>query len=328
MNAHIAMPGTSVVNMRAFDPEIVGSIFTRVDVSWPKDARAKFIVSSMGDLSLIRSKHRASNSKSRRLERHMTDGEDGQYFACMPLQGGVEIRHLNRNGNGHDCIVKSHHLTLLNTREEYEIAMSDELDAIWLRVPGKLLRAHAISVDDVLGKPLDIQSGLGCVAKQMMYGAVANNHHLKDRGARIFSQSLLSFLGEVINANLSAGQQTTSSGRRKILKRAQDFIDEHLHDEDLSPMQIAQGIGISARYLSEIFAAEGTSPMRWVRKRRLEMCRMELERKGGGQQLICEIAYSMGFTNVSSFNRAFKAHFGLSPRDLIARTSGASLRVN
>lgn len=322
MNVSIRETEPSVINMRAFDPDIIGSIFTRVDLSWSKDARAKFVISSLGDLSVVRSIHSASNSISRRLERHMTDGDLGDYFACIPLNGAMEIRHLNRDHNGgRNSNVKTNHLTILNTKEEYEIAMSDTMDAIWLRVPAKLLQAHAISVDDLLGRPLDIQGGLGLMAKQMLCGAVADDTRFTDRSARILSQSLLCFLGEVINSNLNLGGRASSQGRRKILKRAQDFIEEHILDDDLSPLQIAQGVGISSRYLSEIFAAEGASPMRWVRKRRLEMCRMELERKNGGQQLICEIAYSMGFTNVSSFNRAFKAHFGHSPRDLLAQNS-------
>lgn len=310
--------GTTVVNMRSFDPDIVGSIFTRVDLSWSRDARAKFVVSSLGDLSLIRSSHTASNSRSRRLERHMTDKDNGYYFACLPLSGEMQIRQLgSQRASERDCTVTANHVTLVKTNEEYEIAMSDTLDALWLRVPADLLRSHALSIDEMLGRPLDIQGGLGLVAKQMMYGAVADDTHLTERGARIFSQSLLSFLGEVITSNMAADRAATSRGRRMILKRAQDYIEEHIHDDELSPMQIAQGVGISARYLSEIFAAEGSSPMRWVRQRRLELCRMELERRNGGDQLICEIAYSMGFTNVSSFNRAFKAQFGHSPRDLM-----------
>lgn len=327
MNVHVgntgAKAGTSIVNMRSFDPDIVGSIFTRVDLNWSKNAHAKFVVSPLGELSLIRSMHEANESVSRRLERHMSDEDEGHYFACMPLVGGVEVRR-----NGRENQVQTHHLTLLNTNEEYEIAMSDTLDAIWLRIPAKLLRAHAISVDDVLGRPLDVQGGLGLVAKQMMYGAIADQNELSDRGSRIFSHSLLSFLGEVVNSNLGAERLSTTRGRRKILERAQEFIEEHLHDDELNPARIARGTGISARYLSEIFAAEGTSPMRWVRQRRLELCRMELERQTGGQQLICEIAYSVGFTNVSSFNRAFKAHFGHSPRDLLAHKSTDLKRVS
>ena len=328
MNMSVGALGTSVVKMRSFDPDVIGSIFTRVDMTWSRDARAQFVVSTLGDLSLIRSTHTASNSRSRRLERHITDEDQGYYFACLPLEGGVEIHRKNNGcGSNRDLRVHNSHLTLVNTNEEYEIAMSDRFDAIWLRVPAKLLRAHSIAVDDMLGRPLDIRDGLGRVAKQMMYGAVAEDNPMTERGARIFSQSLLSFLGEVINSNVSLDGASSSRGRRKILERAQEYIEEHIHDEELSPQAIAQGIGISSRYLSEIFAAEGTSPMRWVRKRRLELCRMELERQNGGQQLICEIAYSVGFTNVSSFNRAFKAHFGHSPRDLLAQKQASRDRV-
>ena len=135
-------------------------------------------------------------------------------------------------------------------------------------------------------------------------------------------------IGEVITSTVQPGPAASNRGRRMILERARRYIDDHLDDDELSPLAIANGIGISARYLSEIFAAEGTSPMRWVRKRRLEMCRMELERNEGRQQLICEIAYSMGFANVSSFNRAFKSQFGYSPREVMAHGAAGSRKDN
>ncbi len=328
MKASTTKTGSSVVSMRAFDPDIVGSIFTRVDMAWSKGATAQFVVRDLGDLSLIRSMHRASGSRSRRLERHMT-GDEGHYFACMPLHGSLEVQHLNREcGQGQTGVIKHQQMALVNTNEEYEIAMSDELDAIWLRIPTGLLRAHAISVDDLLGCPIDVQTGLGLMAKQMLQAALEEETALSDRCARVFSQSLVSFLGEVVTAKLTSDSASSTRGRRMILMRAQEFINEHIYDDDLDPATIAKGVGISTRYLSDIFAAEGLSPMRFVLQRRLELCRMELERQGSGQQLICEIAYSMGFTNVSSFNRAFKAHFGQSPREFIAKKSGTPKRLN
>lgn len=329
MNNPAGTPGTSVIKMRSFDPAIIGSIFTRVDMSWSKDARAKFVVSPVGDLSLIRSMHKATNSKSRRLERHMTDEDEGHYFACLPMAGGVEIQYAAKsNKTPKACELKAGQLGLVKTKEEYEINMSDTLDALWLRIPAKLLRSHAICVDDAVGRPLDMNSGLGHVAKKMMYGVVSEGLDLPDRSGRVLSQSLLSFLGEIISSSVTDEVTVATRGRRKILERAQAFIEEHIHDDELNPALIARGIGISSRYLSEIFAAEGTSPMRWVRKRRLEMCRMELERQNGGQQLVCEIAYSMGFTNVSSFNRAFKAHFGHAPRALLSQKATGGQKPN
>lgn len=323
MNAIVNEAGASVFHMGAYNHEMIKSIFNQVDVSWPKDARAKFVVSSMGELSLIRSTHSTRNSISRRLDRHIVEENKEYYYACLPLEGRLNIRHLGR-----DCTLERGALTLLTSNEEYEIEMSDILDAIWLRIPTRLLQSHAISVDEVLGRELDVRHGLGFVAKQMMYGVLNDRRQLSPRGAKVLSQSLLSFLGEVIDSSLYDDIPISSSGRRKILSRAREFIEEHIYDDEINPQLIAQGIGISSRYLSEIFAADGTSPMRWVRKRRLEMCRMELEKQSGGQKLICEVAYSMGFTNISSFNRAFKAHFGHSPRDLLAQKSNSAKKLN
>ena len=87
---------------------------------------------------------------------------------------------------------------------------------------------------------------------------------------------------------------------------------------------VANGIGISRRYLSQIFAAEGSSVMRWVQRRRLERCRLALQANLIELKTIQEIAYSVGFANISSFNRAFKAQFGCSPRAMMdARPAGA-----
>lgn len=278
------------------------------------------MVSQLGDLSLIRSTRSANGSRSRRLERHIADDDARHIFVCMPLAGDITVHeHGQTHARARTHRIGNDHLALLDSDHEYETAMSDELDAIWLRIPENLfsanvLPADVLPADDMFWKPLAANRGLGFIAKRMMQDATAEDAQLGGRGARMFGQSLVSFLGEVVNTQLQPEGAAMSRGRRKILERARDYIEEHIHEEDLTPAAIAKGIGISPRYLSEVFAAEGSTPMRWVRTRRLELCRMELERQGAGQQRICEIAYSMGFTNVSSFNRAFKAQFGCSPR--------------
>jgi len=305
--------GNTVIQMGGFEPETIATLFTRVDMSWPEDSRARFVVARPGDLALVRSVHSTTKSSSRRLERHMTDADSQYHFACLPLEGHVHIKHLGR-----DCELGRGTLGIIKTSEEYVIEMSDYLDAIWLRIPTKIMNSHAVSTDQALARPLDAARGLGYSAQQLMCGVLTEGNEFTPRGARLFAQSLVGFIGELVNSTLHDGASASSQRRHKILARARDFIEEHLSDDELSPQFIAQGMGISARYLSDIFAAEGTSPMRWVQQRRLERCRMEIEKRGAGQQLICEIAYSMGFANVSSFNRAFKAHYGRSPSDLMA----------
>src|SRR5258708_5307428 len=108
-------------------------------------------------------------------------------------------------------------------------------------------------------------------------------------------------------------------GPRRTWERACDYAERHLGDENLSPARIADAVGISTRYLSELFASQGTTTMEWVARRRLESCRAALESQSWAPGIITEIAFRSGFGNISSFNRSFKEAFGLAPRKVMRR---------
>ena len=55
--------------------------------------------------------------------------------------------------------------------------------------------------------------------------------------------------------------------------------------------------------------------MKSVWKQRLAMCRRDLSAPALRSRSIGEIAYAWGFSNVSHFSRAFKAEFGIGPRE-------------
>jgi AraC-like DNA-binding protein len=319
MNTAAGTIGNTVVHMPTFEPQTIKALFTNLDVSSAKEINARFVASQLGELSLIRSIHSSRHCSSRRLQRHMSERDSHYFFACLPLEGGLEIRHFGRS-----CSLRRGSLGFVATKEEYVIQMSDYLDALWLRMPAPMLRSHVISMDELLGCSLDISTGIGFAAMALMHASITEGNELSSRGAHLIAQSLLGFIGELANSALRNEAAPSTLHRRKILARARDYIEEHLSDETLSPQDIARGIGVSLRYLSELFAAEGSSAMRWVQKRRLERCRMELERHGIGHQPIREVAYSMGFANVSSFNRAFKSYYGRSPRSLMQTRNGAA----
>jgi AraC-like DNA-binding protein len=311
-----AEPGArrpSVVEMPTYAPETISRLFINLEVDSAERINSRFLVSPMGELSLIRSSHISRNCVSRRLQRHMTDGDSSYFFACAPLQGQLRIQHFGRS-----CLLKCGDLGFVTTDEEYVIEMSDTLDALWLRIPATLLLSHVAGMKDVVGRTIDVSRGIGVAATELMLVSSRTSDDLGDRAARLVGQSILGFIGELVNSTQPGDLSQSTAYRRKILGRAMDFVEQHLGDEALNPEAIAHGIGIGRRYLSQIFAAEGLSAMRWVLQRRLERCRMEIERCGLGSVPIHEIAYRFGFSNISSFNRAFKAHFGCSPRLLFS----------
>jgi len=101
----------------------------------------------------------------------------------------------------------------------------------------------------------------------------------------------------------------------------QDFILQHLHEDDLSPTRIAEANHISLRYLHMLFQRNDVTVSGWVLDRRLHACQQALTDPAYNRQRISEIAFRWGFNSTSHFCRTFKEKYGASPGD-VRRTSG------
>jgi AraC-like DNA-binding protein len=95
---------------------------------------------------------------------------------------------------------------------------------------------------------------------------------------------------------------------------ALDHIAAHFQDPELSLEIAAQCQGISPRYLQRLMASSGTSFTEHVNELRLQRAFELLTEPHDSAQRISDIALEVGFSDVSHFNRLFRARFGDSPR--------------
>ncbi|MNY63185.1 Transcriptional activator FeaR [compost metagenome] len=77
---------------------------------------------------------------------------------------------------------------------------------------------------------------------------------------------------------------------------------------------------MSVAYLHRILRAGGLSVESFIFDQRLDKCRELLLDPRHRHRGIGELAYQVGFTHPSHFSRLFKSRFGMTPRDLRART--------
>jgi len=105
-----------------------------------------------------------------------------------------------------------------------------------------------------------------------------------------------------------------SGGVRDLPLRAamERFIEQHLTSMAITPDRIACEHGVSVRTVNRIFSTTGDTVGGVIRSRRLAHARDELTT---GAEPISVIAHRWGFFDSSHFHRAFKASYGLSPRD-------------
>jgi AraC-like DNA-binding protein len=106
---------------------------------------------------------------------------------------------------------------------------------------------------------------------------------------------------------------------RALRARIDDFIEQNLGHQDLTPQSVAAEHGISLRTLHRLFQAEETTVAELIRKRRLERCRRDLTNPLLAGRPIYLIAAHCGFLTSgrsnANFSNMFRTAYGMSPRD-------------
>ncbi len=92
-------------------------------------------------------------------------------------------------------------------------------------------------------------------------------------------------------------------------------IEHNLTDSDLSAASVGQRLGLSGRYVQQLFEGAGLSFSTYVCELRLDRARRLLGDAGHDHLRIADICAMAGFNDLSYFNRCYKARFGLTPKD-------------
>ena len=125
-----------------------------------------------------------------------------------------------------------------------------------------------------------------------------------------------SALLELVAALAGTGRDELAAAHRTA---AQAYIEHNLGNPALSAPHVAAAVGISARHLSRVFAAAGTTVPQYVLARRLEAARCLLERPSAGALSVAAVAHRCGFASAAHFSNAFRARFGERASDVRRR---------
>lgn len=114
----------------------------------------------------------------------------------------------------------------------------------------------------------------------------------------------------------SANAEYADARHRTMVDRIKGHIGAHFRYAGLAPDDIAAAANISIRYLHKLFEAEHQTVTLYLRDLRLRCARQELLDPRLAHRSVAEIAHRCGFGDLSGFNRAFKAAYGITPSGL------------
>lgn len=118
----------------------------------------------------------------------------------------------------------------------------------------------------------------------------------------------------VLNLNRLAYEQNTPNRKNPeylLYQQLAEYIEDHL-EEDLSLETLAKKFYVSKYHIAHVFKDNmGLSIHQYITKKRLNLCQ---EAISGGTS-ITDAYHRFGFGDYSSFYRAFKKEYGISPKD-------------
>lgn len=241
----------------------------------------------------------------RRLAQHVKRDDD----ACIGVQLTRAGRECFRIGS-ETVVVGPAELVVWTSERPAEFTVTQRLHKVSVILPWSELRERLPRAGDFGGAVLDARSGIGAVLSSHIASLALQIEVLENDDLAAVRRATCELLTAALSGCMDASPRPLS---RQYLKRLQDYVLDHLQDEDLSPTRIAKAHHISPRYLHLLFAQTGQSVSSYIRQERLARCREALQHAANRERSVAEIAYQWGFSDPAHFSRIYKQRFGETP---------------
>lgn len=274
----------------------------------------------LGPLTLM-DVHSAA-ARIRHTRAHIARADDPSLLLLAPLQRALQ---LSIEG-GVAVAVAAGECCFIDHARPYEIVHGDAVRTLCVDIPRRLIASLLPGPVRLAGRLLRpdsanarlLSAALRCLGEEMRPGASAR-----------FSPEVAHGLLSLIVAAYGTADGTSAGRSREA--RAQAFrghIDACLGDPRLRPADLAAQFGVSERYMRAVLGASGESFTAYLLRRRLERCAALLADPVWRARTITDIAFQAGFGELTHFGRAFKARYGMAPREYRrARRAGVTPAV-
>lgn len=180
-----------------------------------------------------------------------------------------------------------------------------------LHVPRKIFAAQIGRVETLAGRCFPAGGALQALFAAYYQGFADALPTMQPAEAERGFEAVLHLLQSALGSHAPVSHAEV--GPHALRGLAEVYIRRHLHDPDLDPMRIAVALNVSRTRLYEAFAeSEGIAAT--LLDARLDAARRQIMLPGGGA--IGVVLLDCGFRDSTSFNRAFRRRFGMTPTEL------------
>jgi len=286
--------------------DAVRGMYPGLSIDWPQPRRAWLRTGAFAGAQIAA----LAGTPMRIAGRRSPAGNDDTYDLVLQLTGSS-----HRLDAGREALQEPGDLMLVNSGLSFDVTHPAHWRLQIWKLPREPLAPMLAAPDRGVPHHIPGSEGLGNVL-----GAYARALTTRVDQIDVMAQrSLLMHLCGLVALTVGASPIARESRRRtyRAVRRQQilTYVETHLRDHRVTAQQAAHALQMSPRWLHALCEDGEISFAAWVVRRRLEECRKLLDDPAHDHLSITEIAFQSGFNDLSTFNRRFRAHYGISPRD-------------
>jgi AraC-like DNA-binding protein len=199
---------------------------------------------------------------------------------------------------------------------EGAVAFNDDHQFATIRIPRRELLAICPDAESRLAEPLVASPGIRDVIARYFALAAESATSLDPIGQQMTARHMVDLVALLLRTGRDEMQLATQRGYSEArLGLIQTEVLDRLHDSNLTIASIARSIGLSPKQVQRLFERSGTTFTEFVLEQRLLSARRLLSSPNGLHGKIGTVAYSVGFGDLSYFNRTFRGRFGVTPSE-------------
>ncbi|MFD9688911.1 helix-turn-helix domain-containing protein [Kitasatospora sp. NPDC059088] len=263
------------------------------------------------------------SARFRRTEQMIRRSDQELYYLTLLTSGSQGLRRgrdqAETFGVGDLALIDSstpHDVRMLGDRTPD--GAGSEVTAIGIDIPQSLLPAPGRHVRDLLGRRLSGREGTGALLADFLRGLERQAHTLEPAEAARLGTVVVDLVAAWVARELDALPALPQETRRRaLMEDVHTFIRHNLHDPDLTPATVAAAHHISLSHLHHLFTRHsgGETLAASIRRQRLHKAHHDLADPALRSAPVHVVAANCGIPRASEFSRAFKAAYGISPRE-------------
>ena len=246
---------------------------------------------------------------------HVKQANDRVFLVHLQLEG-VSVN----KQDGNTAILRPGDFTVCDSARPYSVEFDRDISMLVIRIDQSEFSFRLPHFKQT-GVKVSGSSGVGALASNMMQEFWKLPTASMDLAVQNqLSKNLLDVLSTCYLDMTTVSKETIRDTR---LNTILSFIRMNLGNENLTPTAVAKATNISVGYLHKLFKENDTTVNNWIIEQRLLMAKNILKANNKFEPIrsITEVAFQVGFKDVSHFSKRFKNRFDVTPREMLFETT-------